>query len=198
MFIWNPMPAGKKMLRIAGLCGVATPAVAFTCIFIAISLSPGFSWTDNALSDLGVGEAAVVFNSGLVVAGILSLVFATGLWITSKGHILGRAGAALFFIGAFALSGIGVFSEAAGVIHFYFSVAFFMLMPLSLFLLGTSAIVAMSRKFGSFAIAAGIIALIPWAFSWEGVAIPEFISALAVSTWSAAQGIRIYLAQSKK
>lgn len=198
MFIWNPMPAGKKMLRIAGLCGVATPAVAFTCIFIAISLSPWFSWSANALSDLGVGEAAVIFNSGLIAAGIFSMVFATGLWMTFKEHILGRGGAALFFTGAFALSGIGVFSEAAGVIHFYFSVTFFILMPFSLFLLGTGAIVVGSRKFGSFAIAAGVVALIPWAFSWDGVAIPEFISALAVSTWSVAQGIRIYLAQSKK
>jgi hypothetical membrane protein len=188
----------KKMLRIAGLCGVATSAVALSCIFVAISLSPWFSWSANALSDLGVREAAVIFNSGLIAAGILSIVFATGLWMTSKGHILGRGGAALFFIGAFALSGIGVFSEATGVVHLFFSVAFFILMPFSLFLLGTGAIVAGSRKFGLFTIAAGVVALIPWIFKWNGLAIPEFISALAVSIWSVAQGIRIYLAQSKK
>jgi hypothetical membrane protein len=185
------------MLRITGLCGVATPVVAFLCIFLAIFLSPWFSWSANALSDLGVGEAAWVFNSALMVAGILTMIFAAGLSMAFRGRALGRVGAVLLFFDAIALFGIGLFSEAAGVIHLYFSVAFFVLFPLSLFLLGASAIVAGSRKFGIFTIAAGILAALPWAFSWEGVAIPETISALVASTWSVTQGARLYLGRVK-
>jgi len=191
------MLAGKRMLRIAGLCGVATPVVAFLCIFLAISLSPWFSWSANALSDLGVGEAASVFNSGLMAGGILTMVFAAGLSMAFRGRALGRVGAVLLFFDAIALFGIGLFSEAAGVIHLYFSVAFFVLFPISLFLLGASAIVAGSKKFGIFTIAAGILAALPWAFSWEGVAIPETISALVASTWSVTQGARLYLGRVK-
>jgi len=191
------MLAGKRMLRIAGLCGVATPVVAFLCIFLAISLSPWFSWSANALSDLGVGEAAPVFNSGLMAGGILTMVFAAGLSMAFRGRALGRVGAVLLFFDAIALFGIGLFSEAAGVIHLYFSVAFFVLFPISLFLLGASAIVAGSKKFGIFTIAAGILAALPWAFSWEGVAIPETISALVASTWSVTQGARLYLGRVK-
>ena len=192
------MLAKKKMLRIAGLCGVAAPVVAFSLIFLAISLSPWFSWTANALSDLGVGEAAWVFNSGLMACGILAAVFAVGLWMALRGQALGRAGSVLFFIDAVTLFGIGLFSEAAGDIHFYFSVAFFVLFPISVFLLGAGAIMEGYRKFGSFTILVGVLAAIPWVFSWDGVAIPEAISALFASIWIMAEGARLYLGRVKR
>jgi len=88
----------EKKLRVAGLCGVIVPVVAFSCIFIAISLSPWFSWTENALSDLGVGGAAWVFNSGLMVGGILTMVFAVGLWAAFRKRSLGRVGAVGCFL----------------------------------------------------------------------------------------------------
>jgi len=70
-------------LKISGACGILTPIVAFTCIFLAIASYPEFSWTGNALSDLGVqeGVTAVLFNSGLIFSGILALIFASGLLI---------------------------------------------------------------------------------------------------------------------
>ncbi len=188
----------KKMLRIAGLCGIAAPVVAFSLIFLAISLSPWFSWTANALSDLGVGEADFVFNSGLIAGGILTMVFAAGLLTIFRGRPLGRVGAALLFMDAIALLGIGVFSEAAGDIHSYFSVAFFVLFPISLFLLGAGAVMVGSKKFGSFTIVDGVLAVIPWAFGWDGVAIPEAISALVASIWIMAEGARLCLGHEKR
>ena len=185
------MLARKKWLGLAGLCGVATPAVALSFIFLAISLSPWFSWTANALSDLGVGEAAWVFNSGLMAGGILTMVFAAGLLVAFGGRALGRVGAVLLFLDAIALLGIGVFSEAAGDIHSYFSVAFFVLLPLSLFLLGADAVMVGSKKFGSFTIVDGALVILPWAFGWDGVAIPEAISALVASIWIMAEGVRL-------
>ncbi|TES83485.1 MAG: DUF998 domain-containing protein [Hadesarchaea archaeon] len=187
----------EKRLRVAGLCGVIVPVVAFSCIFIAISLSPWFSWTANALSDLGVGEAAWVFNSGLMASGILMMIFAAGLLVAFGGRALRRVGAVFLFFDAVALFGIGVFSEAAGDIHSYFSVAFFVLLPLSLFLLGAGAVMAGSKKFGSFTIVDGILAALPWAFGWDGVAIPEAISALVASIWIVAEGARLYLGHGK-
>jgi hypothetical membrane protein len=197
MLVWDPMPPSKKILRLAGVCGMVIPLVAFSCIFLAISLSPWFSWSANALSDLGVGEAAVIFNSGLIAAGALSMVLSAGLWVAFSGQVFGRAGAVLLLASSLALSCIGVFSEAAPTIHMFVSVMFFVLAPLSLFLLGTSSILAGSKKFGSFTIAAGVVAIIPWIFSWKGVAIPEFISAFAVAVWGVAQGVRLYLGQTK-
>lgn len=183
----------RKGLTLAGLCGVAAPLVALSCVFIAISLSPWFSWSANALSDLGVGEASWVFNFGLMAGGVLTMVHAAGLFLALKGRPMRRVGAAVLFVDAVSMFGIGLFSEAAGIIHFYFSVAFFVLFPISLFLLGAGATVAGHRKFGAFTILIGILAALPWAFGWSAVAIPELLSALAAAVWSVVQGTRLYL-----
>jgi len=181
-------PRGKR-LKVAGICGIAAPAVSLSCIFIAISLSPWFTWSGNALSDLGVGEAGWLFNSGLIAGGILTAVFAVGLF-TSYRNAARRFGALLFLLSAFSLVGIGIFSEAAGRIHFYFSVAFFALLALSLVALGVSNILAKSRKIGAMALVVGFLAALPWAFSWSAVAVPELISSLMGTAWAAAQGVK--------
>ena len=74
----------KEMPRTA-LVGFLAPLVALICIFVAIAISPDFLWTDNALSDLGhytrinIGPnpeiRAIIFNSGLVITGIMMLIF---------------------------------------------------------------------------------------------------------------------------
>jgi hypothetical membrane protein len=179
-------------IRFAGICGIAAPAVTLSLIFLAIALSPWFRWSANALSDLGVGEAALVFNSGLMIGGILTAVLAAGLFASEKLN-LRRAGALLLFISAVALFGIGTFSEAAGRIHFYFSVAFFVALPISLFVLGAGAIVGKSKTFGVFTFLIGVLAASPWVFSWTAVAVPETISATVASVWSVVQGVRLYI-----
>lgn len=182
-----------NLQKAAGLCGVLAPAVSLAMIFLAIALSPGFNWSANALSDLGVSEAALVFNGGLMLGGMLTVVLATGLFAAFKGQRLRRAGVLLLIIAAAALFGIGVFSEAAGRIHYYFSVAFFVLQPLALFVMGAGGIVSKSKRFGTVTVVLGVLAALPWAFGWSAVAVPEMLSALAVAAWSVAQGTGLYL-----
>lgn len=74
-------------LKISGVSGVLTPIVAFTLISLAIASYSEFSWTGNALSDLGIqeGATAILLNSGLIIAGILTIVFALGLSVLLQG-----------------------------------------------------------------------------------------------------------------
>jgi len=68
------------IMRLAGFCGLTNPVIVFMLIALSISYSPWFSWTENALSDLGVhGIAAILFNSGLIIGGVLAITFAIGL-----------------------------------------------------------------------------------------------------------------------
>jgi len=182
---------GRGRLKAAGLCGVAAPIVALSCIFLAISLSPWFSWSANALSDLGVGGAAWLFNSGLVVGGILTMAFAIGMLQSFAGR-LRKLGAAVFLMSAISLMGIGVFSESAGTIHFYVSVAFFALTPISLLLMGAGYALAESKKFGLLTAVIGVLVALPWAFGWSAVAVPEMLSAIAATAWSAIQGVKLF------
>ncbi|MEE8181774.1 MAG: hypothetical protein V3T87_00505, partial [Candidatus Thorarchaeota archaeon] len=67
------------------LMAALAPLFALTCIAIAILISPDFSWTGNALSDLGhyirtdIGPnpvvRAIIFNVGLTVTGIVMVYY---------------------------------------------------------------------------------------------------------------------------
>jgi hypothetical membrane protein len=87
---------------------------------LAILNFPQFSWTEKALGDLGVqeGVTAILFNYGLIIVGILALVFASGLFVLQK-TMLGRIGAFIFVLAALTLMAIGVFPENVKPTHYY-------------------------------------------------------------------------------
>jgi len=187
-------------LRTAGICGVLTPIIVLTSILLAIYYSPWFSWTENALSDLGVqGIAAILFNPSLIVGGILTIIFAIGLREFLLNKTLGRIGTLVLILDAAMLCAIGIFPETAGVIHRYVSVAFFVLLPISLFLIGVAMMQEPSeRKLGLFTIIAGIAAATVWMLQWRAAAIPEIIAVFAASVWSMVLGIRMSMPTSER
>ena len=181
-------------LKISGISGIIAPPIAFTLILLAIAYSPNFSWTENALSDLGVqeGVTAVLFNNGLKISGVLAILFATGLFTFLKENLLGRIGAFVFVIDAFALTAIGIFPENVEPIHFYASVTFFVLFPISMFFLGAAFLRMSKMKLGFFTFIVAIVAAVVWAIPFgEGVAIPEALSALSASAWSIVLGFKM-------
>ncbi|MFQ6063921.1 MAG: DUF998 domain-containing protein [Candidatus Bathyarchaeia archaeon] len=181
-------------LRIAGICGIVGPIIAITCTLLAITLSPWFSWTKNTLSDLGVHKtSATLFNLCLITSGILILVFAVGLQKVLSKHLFGNMGALILALAAISLCAIGIFTGDYGNLHLYFSVAFFALISLSSFLVGVSMIRKHSGKIGALITLMGFVAGVVWVFPWEGVAIPETISSLAVLIWIVLLGIRLVL-----
>lgn len=184
-------------LKISGVCGTIAPIVAFTFILLAILNFPQFSWTGNALSDLGVheGVTAILFNSGLVIGGILALVFASGLFVLQK-TMLGRIGVFIFVLAALAFMAIGVFSENAEPTHYYVSVTFFVLFPISMLVIGAAFLLTAKLKMGFFTFLAAIVAELVWAIHWtigfgSNVAIPEALSALSVLIWLMVLGFKM-------
>jgi hypothetical membrane protein len=185
-------------LKISGVCGTIAPIVAFTLISLAITSHPQFSWTGNALSDLGVveGVTAVLFNSGLIIGGILAIIFASGLFIFLRNRMLGRIGAFIFTLAALVLVAIGIFTENFGRIHYYVSVAFFTFAPISMLIICATFFVMRKVKMGLFTFLTAIIAALVWVLQFAmryvpNVAIPETISALLASTWSIVLGFQM-------
>lgn len=180
------------LLRIAALCGVIGPVISLSFIALAIADTPMFNWFTWALSDLGVNEAASIFNSGLIVGGILTTIFAVGLTQIFRKQVLGFIGSFTMVLCSISLLAIGVFPESAGRVHFYVSVSFFVLLVVSLFLVGAQSVrKPPQRYFGAFSILAGVVAGIAWAIPHEGVAIPEITAAFAGSAWSIVLGVKI-------
>jgi len=188
------MPISK--LKIAGVCGVVAPVVVLLSVAIAIFLAPRFSWSNNAISDLGTGgTAATVFNSGLVVGGVLLMIFAAGIFGSFRGKVAGQVGGVLLFLTSVALVGVGVFPVTTSV-HIYVSGAFFGLFFISLLVVGASMILGkQTRKFGYISILVAILAALPWvgwAFWMGGLAIPEAISVILAFVWVIVMGIKLY------
>jgi hypothetical membrane protein len=187
------MPQEKKHKRqfIGALIGLAVPILAFTCIFIAISSYPAFSWTHNALSDLGVvpGMTSQTFNFGLFASGFLGFTFAiTGLFNYFDDNRVGKAGALTFAAATLALMSIGIFNEDFRPTHFIVSVLFFAILPIALWVITAGLYFKRETKLAVFTVAASIAAATPWILYYTihyvpNVAIPEFISSMAGSIW---------------
>lgn len=171
--------------------GFAAPFVAFVFISAAIASNPSFSWTGNALSDLGVvpGLTSVLFTIGLCGGGILSLAFAVlGLYSYAGEKTLGKVGAAFFAAATFSLILIGVFNEHFRPTHYIVSVMFFFFAPLAFFILTAAFYRDHKRKLAAFTIVTGLVAAIPWILQLTihyvpEVAIPETVSGLTVAVW---------------
>lgn len=191
----------KRAIRLsmgAG-AGIAAPILAFTCITIAIASYPQFSWTNNALSDLGIipGITETIFNFGLYTSGLLGLNFAIfGLFTYFRKSSVGKIGAIVFAATTLALMAIGFFNESFKPTHYWVSVAFFTLAPIALFILTCAFYLNREHRMATFSVAVGIAAALPWILQFTinyvpNVAIPEAVSALAVSAWAIVLGQKL-------
>ena len=139
----NYLPASngrvRAPVRTFGAASGLIAAAAFLVLYtVAMSIDPEYTFYENYLSDLGVGEGAWAFNSAVMVAGTLMAVFAlagigpavrAGLAGWEGGAlraVLAWAGPVLLAVGGVFLVLVGVYTEDAGDVHGTVSVAFFM------------------------------------------------------------------------
>ena len=177
--------------RLGGIAGYISPVIALVFIAAAILSYPAFSWTDNALSDLGVvpGITSVLFTVGLIGAGVSALLFAIfGLYRFTKRSLLGKAGSVLFTASTVALICIGIFNENYRPTHYLVSVAFFVLAPIAGFTLTYVFWRSGMRRIAAATVLLAGIAAATWILQFTvgyvpNVAIPEAISASAISAW---------------
>ena len=185
------------MLRsIAGGCGIISQVVGFSVLLATISSSPWFSWTENYISVLGVrGSATTLFNSGLILTGVLSLIFAVGLGKSLLSGRLGQLGMISLVLGSGAISAVGIFPRTTGLPHNCASLVFFIFVPLAIFLVGITEVTASPKIWGVLSLTAVILIavfqLVPW--RWSGGAIPQLLYCLPWSLWTIAFGVRLLM-----
>jgi hypothetical membrane protein len=185
-------PKNVVYLKMGGVSGVLTPVVAFVGIAIAIASYPAFSWTNNALSDLGVisGLTMTAFNFGIYTSGLLSLAFAGfGLFTYFGKSWVGKVGSGFFAGASLSLMAIGFFNESFRPTHYIVSVAFFALAPISLFILTGALLISKQHKLAVFSMVVAFAAAAPWILQLTlnylpNVAIPEALSGIVLSVWA--------------
>lgn len=183
-------------------CGTVAPIVALGGIFLATLLDPTFSWTTDALSDLGIREeSAIVFNSSLILAGGLGLGYAVALWreIPRDGTTSGPTDdsvdlrtratigviALMFGLSMVAMAGVGLFPIGHDL-HFPSAVVFYLLFTVVMTIDG---LVRRSQSTGR--VTLGLVALhvITWVLYVQGIrpgpglAIPVIVGAIILAIW---------------
>ncbi len=187
----RPVPAPA---RLGGTCGVAAVVGGLSGVLAATAVAPWFSWTGNALSDLGAPgrETALLFNGSIIAAGLLYLVFVWGLWKAGAVTALpGRASLAMLAGGALFLVGVGLVPEGNSL-HFPLSVGYFFLYPPGVLLYGAverrqhQGLLAASAAMAMLALAFGVLQFTP---VFTSQAIPEIVLSTSLGVWSALVGL---------
>jgi hypothetical membrane protein len=191
--------------RRSGLYGLFATVLVFSCILSAIATYSKFSWVNNALSDLGVqaGITPFLFNGGLVVSGLLYIVFAFGLKTIVGKSFVGKLGNILFIFACVSLVAIGIFNENFKPTHYLVSVAFFVLLPISLFAIMVGLWLNGQKTLSAFTLGIGLVASAPWVLQFSlnyvpNVAIPEFLSGIAGAVWVVVISLRVLKGETAK
>ncbi len=185
--------------RFAGYAAIVGPLVSLLGIGISIAFSPWFNWFANALSDLGhpANPAAPIFNGGLIVSGVILVLFAIFLilqMVRQRGYI-GIIGAGTMLLSSICLMGVGLFNETISPYHTFFAISYFLLLTATSILIGIQLILLSETKLiGVVALisgllnvallAGGFIAIITYfSIPITDFAIPEIVLALIGDLW---------------
>lgn len=180
--------------RLALWCGPVSILVSAAGILTATLIAPSFSWTGNALSDLGAAGAstALLFNGTLILTGVLGLPFAFRAYRGLRNRIR-RIGVVLFGASMVTLALVGVFALPSPY-HGPVAVSFFLLFTLGIAVDGLGAIRDGSgairrgrRRDGVLSVGLAAVHVLAW-FAWgasglAGVALPEMVGTVAIWIW---------------
>jgi len=188
------MPGRPIDSRWAPLLFIAGQLLLLTMVLLAFVLYRDFSFWDDSLSDLGMGGTAPLFNGGLVLGGILSMVFYGSLWVSGwkRMDMAARTGAALQPLSMLFMLLVGIFTESFGRLHFYLAVCFFILLVGGTMLLGISMLRDPAvRVRGFFGVVIASLGAVSWLLPrGEGLALPEVLSSLPFFVWMSIMALR--------
>ena len=126
----------SKLIHLAGLSGIIGSILPLVMILASTVLLKTFSWNKNALSDIGVSSHAWLFNSALIVGGLLNLLFAFGLRKYLGKTNWSKVGVSLIIVSSISLALVGVFTENYSIIHALVALGYLLLTPFGLICIG--------------------------------------------------------------
>ena len=183
---------GKKLNVIAGAAGAAAPFIGLGSAIAAAELTKNFSWTGNVISDMLGTKYGLVLSGGLIASGVLTSIFAYGVYKRSR-SALGKAGAAVIAAGGACLSMVGVTYGDLAWLHPYVSRGYFFMLPAGILLAGIREIKSKKERIlgvGSTSISV-LSGLAIFGYKLTGMAFSavfEISEAALVGSWVAVAG----------
>lgn len=189
--------ANRWLILLGGLCGIVQSVLTLTMVVAATIISPWFRWDINAVSELGVGEVSLLFNSAMWLGGVLGFVFALGLRRYLVGNRHGDVGTFLIMVSSVCLFLVGVFTISFLAAHAIVALGYFLLAPIGSLLIGIGDGGKVTRRLS---LATGIAALVsilvlPMIIFFlpfkVGFAVPEMIHGIIIAVWTIFMGIKL-------
>ena len=190
-------PSPRTRATTSALGAIAT-LFALGGIAAAILLDPTFSWTSDALSDLGVRpRSAPVFNWGLIFGGVAGVGYAVGLGLLSRSlggedaedafsqQAVGTLRAVVLGLAMVAMAGVGAF-DLTQPLHGPAAIGFYALTTL---VFAVDGLARRGARTGRVTLAFVPVHLAIWTtFVWgwwpvTGLALPELPGALMLAAW---------------
>jgi hypothetical membrane protein len=178
-----------RIVRLMGWFGVLAPIFAAVMIYLSIGSTPGWSLTEETLSQLGaVGFGAVLFNNGLIMSGALMLVFGAGLYEFSAGDTVGRIGTGLYLMSSGLVIGLSLATVKFQPIHNLAATALFIALPLSAAVTSVYAWRIGLKPYAAMGFAASAISAAVWAAAGNVTAFYEVMALAPIGLWQMTLG----------
>ena len=177
------------LIRFAGVSGIISSTLPLIMVFASTVLEKTFSWNRNALSDIGVSQNAWLFNSALIVGGLLNLLFAAGLRKYLGKNRWMKRGVSLLIVSSVSLALVGIFTENYLILHALVALGYLLLTPIGIICIGLGE---KGHQIAKVSLLLGITALLAIflppltgfvANLQIGFAVPEFLESLVLSIW---------------
>ena len=185
----------KYLNKLSGISGILLPIIFTLVLFLSLQRAPWFSWTENAISDLGRSEFGLsFFNYLLITIGILLLIFSIGLLYSLKGQ---RAGPTIFALSSIYFIGIGVY-PLPNPDHVDISGLFFIAFPFGFLIIGLylhKNSIIFYKYMGVFALIIAVISGFSPVFLLfnSGIAIPEVVILFPGFLWCMVYGLHLVI-----
>lgn len=166
------------------LTGLVAAILTWIVIFSSIHYNSWFIFTEHAFSDLGgqASENPWIYNHGMVMLGVLMLLYSLALIKNSLNKIECVGGAFMFIAGVF-LALIGIYPSGTRP-HNFVSTWFFVQADLAIIAWGIGLLLSGLKAFGVAFTGMGVLGpLVAAAVKWPSTAVLEAYGIVLLDAW---------------
>jgi hypothetical membrane protein len=183
-----------KIVKVMARFGTPSSIIGAFMIGISILSSSDWNFTQNTLSALGVmgSGGAIIYNSGLLMAGSTAMLLAAGLFEFTDGDIIGRVGSAIFLAYSVSVCILGVSILDLGAWVQYVSPAIYIMIPASSIILGYTFYNKDMKTQAALGAVSAIVSIGMWLMGGPVNAMNQVIALAPFSVWQIMFGLHMY------
>jgi hypothetical membrane protein len=183
-----------KIVKTMAKFGIPSSILGAFMIGVTITMTENWSFTQNTFSELGVmgAGAAIIYTSGLLMAGALAMLLAAAFFEFTSGDIVGQAGSAVFLAFSLSVCVLGVEIIDLGEWVRYVSPAIYVMIPVIATLLGYSLYKKGLKLHAGVGLVAAMIGAAIWLMGGPVNALNQTIALAPFSVWQIYVGLYMY------